>query len=110
LQLISQCPVQALQAGFDWYHAFNKDAQANSSGTAPIDTPPLYLRDEFEGGDMGEYLSGFHTVGISSITAARIPGRRNEKANASGSSLIATRRTRALPLIPQNTTRCMPPF
>lgn len=65
---------QGLQAGFDWYRAFDKDAQANSSDTAPIGTPLLYLRGEFEGGDMGEYLSGFHTAGITSVTTARIPG------------------------------------
>lgn len=65
---------QALQAGFDWYRAFGKDAQTNSSDTAPIDTPLLYLRGEFEGGDIDEYASGFHTVGISSVSTARIAG------------------------------------
>lgn len=65
---------QALQAGFDWYRAFGKDAQVNSLDTATLDTPLLYLRGEFEGGDMDEYVNGFHTVGISSVTAARIPG------------------------------------
>ena len=66
--------VQALQAGFDWYRAFSKDAQANSLETATIDTPLLYLRGEFESGDIDEYVNGFHTVGISSVTSARIPG------------------------------------
>ncbi|HEY7413552.1 MAG TPA: alpha/beta hydrolase [Ktedonobacteraceae bacterium] len=65
---------QALQAGFDWYRAFGKDAQVNSKDTATINTPLLYLRGEFEGGDMDEYINGFHAVGISSVTAARIPG------------------------------------
>jgi pimeloyl-ACP methyl ester carboxylesterase len=65
---------QALQAGFDWYSAFGKDALANSKDTATIDTPLLYLRGECEGGDMDEYVNGFHTVGISSVTTARIPG------------------------------------
>jgi pimeloyl-ACP methyl ester carboxylesterase len=65
---------QALQAGFDWYRAFGKDAQVNSKDTATINTPLLYLRGEFEGGDMDEYINGFHAVGISSVTAARISG------------------------------------
>jgi len=65
---------EALQAGFDWYRAFSKDAQANSKDTANIDTPLLYLRGEFEGGEMDEYAKGFRNVGISSVTTARIPG------------------------------------
>ena len=64
----------ALQAGFDWYRAFSKDAQANSLDTANIDTPLLYVRGEFEGGEIDEYAKGFHSVGISSVTTARIPG------------------------------------
>jgi pimeloyl-ACP methyl ester carboxylesterase len=65
---------EALQAGFDWYRAFSHDAQTNRLDTAPINTPLLYLRGEGEGGDMDEYVKGFHTVGISSVTTARIPG------------------------------------
>ena len=65
---------QALQAGFDWYRAFGKDAQANSKDTATIETPLLYLRGEFESGDIDEYANGFRTAGISSVTTARIPG------------------------------------
>ncbi len=63
-----------MQAGFDWYRAFDKDAQANSKDTAKIDTPLLYLRGEFEGVDMDDYVNGFYSVGISSVTAAQIPG------------------------------------
>lgn len=65
---------QALQSGFDWYRAFAKDAQANGKETSKIDTPLLYLRGEFEGGDMDEYVNGFYAVGIRSVTTARIPG------------------------------------
>jgi pimeloyl-ACP methyl ester carboxylesterase len=65
---------QALQAGFDWYRAFSKDAQANSKDTTKIDTPLLYLRGECESGEMDEYVNGFHTAGISSLASARIPG------------------------------------
>jgi pimeloyl-ACP methyl ester carboxylesterase len=65
---------QALQAGFDWYRAFGKDAEANSLDTAKIETPLLYLRGEFESGDRDEYANGFRTVGISSVTNVRIPG------------------------------------
>jgi pimeloyl-ACP methyl ester carboxylesterase len=63
---------KALQAGFDWYRAFGKDAEVNRKDTAAIKTPLLYLRGEFEGGDMDEYTRGFHRVGISSVTTARI--------------------------------------
>lgn len=65
---------QALQAGFDWYRAFDKDAQTNSKDTSTIDTPLLYLRGEYESGDIDEYANGFRTVGISSVTTAHIPG------------------------------------
>lgn len=65
---------QALQAGFDWYRAFSKDAEANNKDTNPIETPLLYLRGEFESGSIDEYANGFHHVGINSITTARIPG------------------------------------
>lgn len=66
--------LEALQAGFDWYRAFGKDAEANSKDTAKIDTPLLYLRGEFESGNMDEYVNGFHNVGVSSVMNARIPG------------------------------------
>lgn len=62
----------ALQTGFDWYRAFAKDAEANSKNMAKIETPLLYLRGEFEGGDMDEYADGFHRAGIKSVTTARI--------------------------------------
>lgn len=65
---------QALQAGFDWYRAFSKDAETNSQDTANIETPFLYLRGEFEGGDIEEYANGFRMAGINSVTTARIPG------------------------------------
>jgi len=64
----------ALHAGFEWYRAFNNDAETNRKATAKIDVPLLYLRGEFEGGDMDEYVNGFHTVGVASVTTARIPG------------------------------------
>lgn len=68
---------EALQAGFDWYRAFGKDAEANRKDTANIDTPLLYLRGEFENGSIDEYTSGFHAVGISSVTSALIPGSKH---------------------------------
>ena len=66
--------LNALQASLDWYRAFDKDAEANSKDTAKIETPLLYLRGEFEGGDIDEYANGFRTAGISSVTTAYIPG------------------------------------
>jgi len=65
---------EALHAGFEWYRAFGKDAEINRKNTAKIDVPLLYLRGEFEGGEMEEYVNGFHAVGIHSVTSARIPG------------------------------------
>src|SRR5215213_9388264 len=65
---------ETLHAGFDWYRGFTKDAEANSRDTAVIDTPLLYLRGEFEGGNMDEYVAGFRAAGISSLTTALIPG------------------------------------
>jgi pimeloyl-ACP methyl ester carboxylesterase len=65
---------QALQAGFDWYRAFSKDAEANRQDTAHRETPLLYLRGEYERGEIEEYANGFRTVGISSVMSAPIPG------------------------------------
>jgi pimeloyl-ACP methyl ester carboxylesterase len=65
---------EALQAGFDWYRAFSKDAETNSQNKTKIDVPLLYLRGEFEGGNMDEYVHGFHDVGFELITTSRIPG------------------------------------
>jgi pimeloyl-ACP methyl ester carboxylesterase len=65
---------EALQAGFALYRAFGHDADTNRRDTKKIDVPLLYLRGEFEGGDMEEYVNGFHSAGITSVTNARIPG------------------------------------
>jgi pimeloyl-ACP methyl ester carboxylesterase len=65
---------EALHTGFEWYRAFGKDAETNRKDTAKIDVPLLYLRGEFEGGDMDEYVNGFRKMGLSSVTSARIPG------------------------------------
>lgn len=65
---------EALHAGFEWYRAFSKDAGTNRKDTVKIDVPLLYLRGEFEGGEMEEYVNGFHAVGVASVTSARIPG------------------------------------
>ena len=65
---------QALHAGFDWYRAFGKDAETNRKDTANVQTPLLYLRGEFESGDIQEYANGFRAVGFDSVTTARIPG------------------------------------
>jgi pimeloyl-ACP methyl ester carboxylesterase len=65
---------ESLQAGFAWYRAFGKDADTNRKDTSKINVPLLYLRGEFEGGDMDEYVNGFHAAGVTSVTHARIPG------------------------------------
>jgi pimeloyl-ACP methyl ester carboxylesterase len=64
----------ALQTGFEWYRTFQKDARTNSQDSVTINTPLLYLRGEYEGGDITEYVNGFKKAGISSVTSARIPG------------------------------------
>lgn len=66
----------ALKAGFDWYRAFRSDAQHNTPGdhTNSVRTPLLYLRGEHEGGDMDQYVAGFHSGGIEHVEDARIPG------------------------------------
>jgi len=64
----------ALQAGFDWYRGFAKDAERNGKNNTELDTPVLYIRGEFEGGDMSEYMKGFRGVGIHSIKSALISG------------------------------------
>ena len=65
---------QALQTGFEWYRTFPKDAETNSQDTVAINTPLLYLRGEFEGGDIQEYVHGFQKAGVTSVTSALIPG------------------------------------
>ncbi len=65
---------ESLQAGFELYRAFANDADTNRKDTTTIDVPLPYLRGEFEGGEMDEYVTGFHKAGISSVTSARIPG------------------------------------
>ncbi|MDQ8043285.1 MAG: alpha/beta hydrolase [Solirubrobacteraceae bacterium] len=66
----------SLKAGFDWYRAFPADAAHNAPGDHPpkVTTPLLYLRGEHEGGDMDEYVAGFHAAGLEHVTDARIPG------------------------------------
>ena len=65
---------EALHTGFEWYRAFGKDAEINRRDTTKIDVHLLYLRGEFEGGDIDEYVNGFHRAGVSSVAKARIPG------------------------------------
>jgi pimeloyl-ACP methyl ester carboxylesterase len=65
---------KALQTGFEWYRTFPRDAEINSKDIIKINTPLLYLRGEFEGGDITEYVNGFQKAGIASVTSARIPG------------------------------------
>jgi pimeloyl-ACP methyl ester carboxylesterase len=65
---------KALQTGFEWYRTFPKDAETNRKDTITTNTPLLYLRGEFEGGDIREYVSGFQKAGITSVTSASVPG------------------------------------
>jgi pimeloyl-ACP methyl ester carboxylesterase len=59
----------SLSAGFDWYRAFECDAEENmrASRGAPVDTPVLYLRGEHEPGDMESYLRGLRSGGLTRV-------------------------------------------
>lgn len=65
----------ALRAGFDWYRAFDRDAE-HHTGLAgrPCPTTLLYLRGEHERGDITAYVEGFLAAGVADARGAVIPG------------------------------------
>jgi pimeloyl-ACP methyl ester carboxylesterase len=56
---------EALSAGFDWYRAFEEDADHNSKHK-PIELPLLYLRGDADG-DIAEYAQGLRSAGASNL-------------------------------------------
>lgn len=63
---------QALKAGFDGYRMLRQDAAANATARGPVSTPLLYLRGEYEGGDIETYVAGFWDAGLSDVRSATI--------------------------------------
>ncbi|MEU7865888.1 alpha/beta fold hydrolase [Dactylosporangium sp. NPDC049140] len=63
----------ALEAGFSWYRAFPADAAANA-GAVDVRTPLLYLRGEFEGGDIAAYAAGLRAAGVRDVATGVIEG------------------------------------
>lgn len=65
----------ALTAGFNWYRTFGQDADENRQASAgpPTATPLLYLRGEYEGGDIDAYVRGFRAAGVEQVAQAIVP-------------------------------------
>ncbi|HVI59849.1 MAG TPA: alpha/beta hydrolase [Luteimonas sp.] len=66
----------ALQAGFDWYRAFEQDARDTREAHGPrIDTPVLYLRGAEEHGlDLDRYVDGLRESGFTDVRGDQVPG------------------------------------
>ena len=61
--------LSALTAGFDWYRAFQQDAQSNlASSFDAVSTPVFYLRGDREQGDIEAYLEGLRAAGCGNLT------------------------------------------
>lgn len=66
----------ALQAGFDWYRAFEQDA-CDTRGIRGhrVETPVLYLRGAEERGiALERYLDGLRETGLHDVRGDRLPG------------------------------------
>ena len=65
----------ALTAGFGFYRAFARDARdnADSSKTAAVHTPLLYLRGDREGGNIASYAAGFRDAGVKHVATTLVP-------------------------------------
>ena len=64
----------ALTAGFSWYRTFPRDAAANKeTSETSVATPLLYLRGEQEGGDVGDYVDGLRSAGVTRVAHALVP-------------------------------------
>jgi pimeloyl-ACP methyl ester carboxylesterase len=70
-----QRPV-SLQTGFDWYRAFERDAEDNKRFASSVcKTPVLYLRGGEERGGFGlnRYVHGLKAAGLSTVSGRIIP-------------------------------------
>jgi len=65
----------ALTAGFNWYRTFPQDAAANkeANSQATMTTRLLYLRGEKEAGQIGDYLDGLRSAGMTHVDHALVP-------------------------------------
>lgn len=66
----------ALQAGFDWYRAFEQDASDTRGvqGLA-VETPVLYLRGAEERGiALDRYVDGLRAAGLRDVSGGQLPG------------------------------------
>lgn len=66
----------SLTAGFNWYRALDKAAEANAQFAASsgiITTPVLYIRGEKEGGTLEDYCKGLRQAGVQTLQSALIP-------------------------------------
>lgn len=65
----------ALRTGFEWYRAFAKDERDNLAVRGrQVPTPVLYLRGEYESGDLAEYLAGLRAGGLADLRGEIIAG------------------------------------
>jgi pimeloyl-ACP methyl ester carboxylesterase len=66
---------EALHTGFEWYRAFPRDEADNGAATPEqVQTPILYLRGEYERGDVEEYLRGLRAAGVRDIRGTIVAG------------------------------------
>ncbi len=66
---------EALQAGFDWYRAFDKDAARNREPKR-IDVPLLYLRGDADGRRIEDYVEGLRAAGVANLRSESDPEQR----------------------------------
>lgn len=64
----------SLKTGFDWYRAFVQDEKDNLGFKDNlVQTPVLYLRGEYEAGNLERYLNGFRAGGLCNVQEEVIP-------------------------------------
>jgi pimeloyl-ACP methyl ester carboxylesterase len=63
----------ALTAGFGWYRALARDADENRA-PRPISTPLLYLRGEYEKGEVDSYVAGLRGAGAQRVAHGVVRG------------------------------------
>lgn len=63
----------ALTAGFGWYRALARDADENRA-PRPLDTPLLYLRGEYEKGEIEPYVAGLRRAGAQRVAHGVVRG------------------------------------
>jgi pimeloyl-ACP methyl ester carboxylesterase len=65
----------ALAAGFSWYRALPRDATENRTPPPrPMTTPLLYLRGEYEQGDIDTHVAGLRAAGAERVEQGIVRG------------------------------------